>query len=563
MKTVDKRVNHLEMNDYETEFLNRLQRFESASTFEGQNKAFICMNEHRLVFETSYNYIRLQHFRDMKNESFQKEYIRFNEIESRYLKLTTNFYHSLLNAKFRSQLEERWGMQLFRLAELKQNTYSIQIEEDLQKENRLIMEYQSLLGNAVIHFNSKEMSLSAIVPYLSSPNRSTRTRAYEAKSQFFKANEKQLDEVLNVLVQTRTTISTKLGYSSFIELGYKRMNRTSHIPSDLRKYRNQVKTYGVPFVSQLRKSQKHRIGVEKLKYYDEQYLFPDGLPSPKGSNQDVRSHFKKMFSELSPETDTFYDEMASNNCIDTSARADKMGGNFATYIGEELSPYVFANFHGTANDIRVFTHEVGHAFQFYMSRHWNIPEYIIPYDSAEVFSFGMERLAWPWMDHFFGENTKQYQYSHLTTAFMYMPLASATDEFEHYLYEQPTATIEDRKLKWRELELKYLPERDYDGNEFMEKGTSFYEIGHIFTTPFYFMDYDLAHFCSVQLWQKHQENPKRAWTNYLDMCKSGGSLPFNELMDKAQLQSPFEENSLQPLLNYVQGWIEDSEERIQ
>jgi M3 family oligoendopeptidase len=242
--------------------------------------------------------------------------------------------------------------------------------------------------------------------------------------------------------------------------------------------------------------------------------------------------------------------------MDLDSRPGKMGGNFATYIGENKSPFLFANFHGIANDIRVFTHEAGHAFQFYMSRHWNIPEYIIPYDSAELFSFVMERFAWPWMELFFGDETKKFQYSHLVSAFMYMPLASAVDEFEHFLYNQPTASIAHRKNKWRELEIKYLPERDYEGNEFLEKGTSFYEITHMFTTPFYFMDYDLAHFCAVQYWEKHQKNPEQAWNSYLNMCKNGGYLPFNELITEANLTSPFDENSLQTLLEYVQEWID-------
>ncbi|WP_257349698.1 M3 family oligoendopeptidase [Pseudalkalibacillus decolorationis] len=562
MEVKNKKFVRIDIVTYEDEFSKLLNQFENASTYEEQCDWFKKLNDHRFVFETAYNYVRLQHFREMNNEFYLKEFAAFNKMESRYLKLVGTYYHSILRAKFRSQLEDRWGKQLFRLAELKQNTYSSEIIVDIQKENQLIWEYETLLGNATITFSNEKMKLSELAPYLNSSDRITRKIAHEAKNQFFIEKESQFDRILDELVTTRNTIAKMLGHSSFIDLGYQRMNRTGHRPMDLTKYRNQVKKYGVPFVSQLRNNQQHRIGVEKLKYYDEGYLFADGLPSPKGSIQDILINFRRMFAELSPETKAFYDEMVSTDLMDLHTRPNKMGGNYATYIGDNKSPYLFANFHGIANDIRVFTHEAGHAFQFYMSRHWNIPEYILPYDSAELFSFTMERFVWPWMELFFGEETKRYQYSHLTTAFMYMPLASAVDEFEHYLYDQPTATIEDRKSKWRKLEIEYLPERDYDGNDFLEKGTGFYEINQLFTTPFYFMDYDLAHFCAVQLWIKHQKNPKQAWKSYLDMCRNGGKLPFHELIEKANLNLPFEESSLQPLLRYVQEWMDQVEDCI-
>lgn len=203
----------------------------------------------------------------------------------------------------------------------------------------------------------------------------------------------------------------------------------------------------------------------------------------------------------------------------------------------------------------------GHAFQFKMSRHWNIQEYILPYDSAEVFSFAMERFIWPWVDRFFEEDSEKYQFSHLTEALIYMPFVSVVDEFEHFLYDYPSATIQDRKQKWRELELQYMPERDYDDNEFLKQGTGFYEIAHLFMWPFYYMDYDLAHFAAVQLWIKQMEDSKSAWNSFIKMCEQGGSVPYHELLKSADLESPFEDKSVQRLLDKVQLRIDQVDDR--
>ncbi|WP_349410027.1 M3 family oligoendopeptidase [Pseudalkalibacillus sp. SCS-8] len=558
----DQKSVQFDMDQLEEDFGCLLEDFAHASTFPEQEKWFKELNDLRFLFETKQNEARLKHYKDMKDVHAQKEFAEINRYDSRYMKLVGDYYEALLTATFRNELEDHWGQQLFRLAALKQNTYAPVIDDDLRKENELVMEYHAIFGNASIEFQNEELSLSALTPHLTSPDRNIRKMAHQAKYQFFADHEDQFDRILDELVHTRHAMAIKLGYSSFTELGYRRMNRTSHTPEDLKIYRDQVKTLGVPFVCDLRKSQQRRIGVESLKHYDENYLFGDDAPSLKGPSGEILQHMQKLFAELSPETKSFFEEMTANDQLDFTPRPHKVGGNFATYLGPEKSPYIFVNLYGIPDDIRVFTHEMGHAFQFHMSRHWNIPEYIIPYDSAEVFSFGMERLAWPWLEYFFGAETDRYKYIHLISAFLYMPVASAVDEFEHYLYEKPTAAINERKSKWRELEQAYLPFRDYDDNVFLEAGTSFYEIGHLFTTPFYFMDYDLAHFCSVQLWRKQLNFHEEAWKSYLEMCLNGGKLPFNELIRGADIQSPFEENSLEPLLEDVKEWIIDAEKQL-
>ncbi|MBM6617991.1 M3 family oligoendopeptidase [Bacillus suaedaesalsae] len=548
----------LDMNTYEDEFTQLLQRFESSTSYIEQQQYFEEINRHRFYFEASLNFARLQYYLELTNEKHKETYLYLTKLEPRYLQLVTSYYRTILNATYRNGLEQHYGKQLFLLAEIKQSSYSKEVEKEINKENQLLLEYNQLRASAKINFQGNTLNLSTITPYLTNNDREIRKQAHLAKSEFYKENEDKFDQLLDELVKIRHSIATKLGYSSFVELGYHRMNRTSNNSEDLRIYRNEVKTVGVPFISKLKKMQQQRIGVKQLKYYDENYVFPNGLPKPQGTDEEIMSLLHRMFTELSPETKEFFEYMISKNLMDTESREHKIGGNFATFISKDQLPFIFTNFHGTSNDIRVFTHEAGHAFQFYMSIHWNIPEYLIPYDSCEIFSFAMERLTWPWMELFFGEETNLYKFSHLTNAFMFMPVASVIDEFEHYLYENPTASITERKHTWRKFEKEYLPERDYDDNEFWESGTSFYDFAHLFLSPFYFMDYDLAHFLSVQLWEKSQTNPNEAWKCFLEMCHHGGHHSFNEHIKSAKLYSPFEEGSLKQLLSSVEKWIEQN-----
>jgi len=416
-----------------------------------------------------------------------------------------------------------------------------------------------LLGNAVIEFNGEKMSFFQFNRYTISKDRSERKQAYEAISSYYSNHEDKLDDIFDQLIKIRTNIARKLGYESFIQLGYDRLGRSNYTPEHVKIYRNQVRQYGVPFITKLLKKHQERIGVEKLKYYDERVHFKTGAPKLLGDADVVMEKALKMFSELSPETKEFIEYMVSNGNLDLISKTGKRGGAFATFIGTKKAPFIFANLVGIPNDIRVLAHEAGHAFQFYMNRNTQIPEYISPtYDATEIHSFTMERFVWPWMELFFEKDTDKYKYSHLTEAFILMPWANAIDEFQHqhYLYDHPSQTMDERKAKWREIERIYMPEKDYDGNEFLERGGRFYQISHLFETPFYFIDYDLAHNCAVQLWFRYNENRDEGWNDFLNICRVGDSESLVEIINRARLQSPFDDGSLRYIIEYVDRWVE-------
>ena len=90
--------------------------------------------------------------------------------------------------------------------------------------------------------------------------------------------------------------------------------------------------------------------------------------------------------------------MTENNLLDLLSKKGKNSGGYCTYIPDYKSPFIFANFNGTAHDVDVLTHEAGHAFQVYESRGYEVPEYLWPsYEACEIHSMSMEFLTWPWM----------------------------------------------------------------------------------------------------------------------------------------------------------------------
>ena len=117
-----------------------------------------------------------------------------------------------------------------------------------------------------------------------------------------------------------------------------------------------------------------------------------------------------------------------------------------------------------------------------MSQNQILPQYIWPtYESCEIHSMSMEFLTWPWMNLFFNKDENKFKYSALKSAITFLPYGATVDHFQHFVYENPDATPQQRREKYRELELMYQPDTDYD-NEFMNSGTYWYYQAHIFST---------------------------------------------------------------------------------
>ena len=278
---------------------------------------------------------------------------------------------------------------------------------------------------------------------------------------------------------------------------------------------------------------------------------------PHGEPEWILEQGVRMYDELSPETKEFFDMMVEKDLLDLVNKDGKQGGGYCTYINDYKVPFIFSNFNGTSGDIDVLTHEVGHAFQVYKSRHIEIPELAFPtYESCEIHSMSMEFFCWPWMDLFFKEDVDKYKYSHLAGAITFIPYGVLVDEYQHFVYDNPTATKEERKAEWRRLEKQYLPHKDYEGCDFLERGGWWHQQGHVFGNPFYYIDYTLAQICALQFWKRMNNNDEKAWTDYLALCDVGGSKSFVELVKVGNLKSPFEDGCVGSVIADIKAWLD-------
>ena len=558
MKFNEYEYEHLDLEKIKAEFSRLIESFKKAKNMKGQVVAFDEIIKLRNHIETMQTLVSIRHSIDTNDEFYDKENEYMDEISPILFGFTNDFYKALVNSKFKDELIQKYGKFLFDLAENTLKTFSPEIIPDAQEENRLSSKYSKLIASAKIDFDGKELNLSQMVPYTQSKDRNVRIKAAKKVAQFFAENQDEFDNIYDSLVKVRTRMAQKMGYKNFVEFGYKQLSRLEYNAKMVEGYRKQVLENIVPLHTELRERQGKRLGVEKLKFYDEAIKFNSGNADPHGSPEWILNHGKTMYKELSKETNEFFTFMTENNLLDLLPKKGKMSGGYCTYIPEHKAPFIFANFNGTSHDIDVLTHEAGHAFQVYQSRGFEVPEYLWPsYEACEIHSMSMEFLTWPWMNLFFENDTDKYKFIHLSEALLFIPYGVTVDEFQHWVYENPEVTPKERREKWLEIEKKYLPTRDYGEVEELKNGIFWFRQGHIFSSPFYYIDYTLAQVCAFQFWIKSRENREKAWQDYLNLCKLGGSKPFFELMKSANLKNPFEEGTLAFVIPKIKEYLDN------
>lgn len=551
-----------DLEQMEQRFKELLGEMNAAKSFTEQDRAMTAIVKLRNEFETLKEIAAIRHSIDTDDAFYKAEQDYMDEVGPIMDEHVTEYYRALVHSAFREELEHKYGKQLFRIAELSLKTFHPSVIEDLQRENKLATEYGVLIASAKIPFEGEERTLAQLAPFAMSTDRDMRRRASEAKYQFLAENERELDRIFDDLVQVRTKIAKKLGFAGFIELGYARMLRTDYNEEMVAVFRNQVLEHIVPVATKLKERQRERIGVERLRYYDEDFSFKSGNPVPQGDADWILENGARMYAELSPETDEFFTRMVDSGLMDLLSRKGKQSGGYCTFLNDYKMPFIFANFNGTSDDIGVLTHEAGHAFQAYESRDLDMPEYRFPtFEAAEIHSMSMEFITWPWMELFFREETEKYKFAHLEGALLFIPYGVAVDEFQHFVYGNPEATPDERKRAWRDIERKYLPHRDYSGNDYLERGGFWQKQSHIYQAPFYYIDYTLAQICALQFWQRMTTDRESAWQDYMKICKAGGSLSFTEIVELAGLVSPFEAGCVESVIGDIENWLDSVDDK--
>ena len=555
---------HMDALSLQKQLSELAEQTQQAKTIEQVQDCIKKVDTIRRFVATQVSLVEIRHTVDTKDAYYTKEQEYLDtvlpELEKDYEKIN----RALLESTFLDDLKQRLPETFFLQKEMDLKAFDPIIIEDMQEENRLMTKYQALIASAEIPFDGEIYNLSSLEVKTNSSDRIVRKRALQAYWNWFEQHEEEVAQIFDQMIKVRTRMAQKLGYDNFIALGYARMHRYDYNQEDVAKYRRQVLKDVVPLCSALYKRQQKRLGYDTLHAWDEKVEFLQGNPTPKYDRAELVKRAQKMYHELSKETGVFFDFMVEHDLLDLDSKPGKAAGGYCTFMPDYKSPFIFANFNQTQHDAEVLTHEAGHAYQIYESRDIYPSDCVWPtYESCEIHSMSMEFFTHPWMQSFFEEDVNRYYYSHMAGSLKFLPYGVLVDHFQHEVYTHPEMSHKERMDTWRRLEKEYLPHKNYEEVEILERGGWWMRQAHIFMSPFYYIDYTLAQVCAMQFWARMENKDPKAFEDYQHICKIGGTLPFRKIVKEAGLIVPFEEGCLAQVTGSVSQWLDEiSEEEL-
>lgn len=506
---------------------------------------------------TAASLCHVRHAIDTRDAFYEEEQNQMDEQLPRFQEITSDVARIVLASPFKEQFAEKYGRHLLEKYELRLKTFKPEIIEELVEENKLSSAYEKLIASAQIEFEGKTYNLSGMGPFTQSTDRDVRRRANDIMWGWLSDHQDGLDDLYDKLVKVRHQIGLKLGYENFIPVAYARMGRTDWNQQDAKVYREQIASSVVPFAQKLYQEQAERLGISDMKNFDYNLEFLSGNPKPQGEEEYLVKQAQTMYGELSAETGAFFNMMVDSGLMDLTTKPGKRGGGFMTSFPDYRVPFIFSNFNGTSGDVDVLTHEAGHAFQGYLQRDIiNEDLKDMTMEVAEIHSMSMEFFTHPWMEKFFGPDTEKYFYSHVADAVKFLPYGASIDELQEWVYEHPEATPAERRAQYRKIEQKYLPHLDYNGLTYLENGGRWQKQAHVYSMPFYYLDYTISQVCAFQYFVWDRKDHQAAWQSYLNICRKAGLMPFKRLARECGLMSPFEDGCIAKVIPELEAYMD-------
>lgn len=427
----------------------------------------------------------------------------------------------------------------------------------LQAEMSVLQQqYGSIAGKMTIQHDGKEFTLQQASKFLENPDRNIRETVY------FKINERRLidkaplHDLFGKLVSLRHQIAVNAGFKNYRDYKFAEMGRFDYKPEDCFQFHQAVEEHVVPLVDKIYAKHAQKLNISPLKPWDTE-AEPAGIEPlrPFTNGKELLDKTVACFQKLDPFFASCLKKMEELGHLDLDSRKGKAPGGYNMPLMESGAPFIFMNAASQMSDVTTMVHEGGHAVHSFLAHGLELSAFKeYPTEMAEVASMAMELFSMDhWEPFFDNENdlkrAKRHQLERVITIF---PWIATIDSFQHWVYENPGHTQEERSEAWMRIIKRFsIPSLDTSGLEKFRE-ISWQRQLHLFEVPFYYIEYGIAQLGAIGMWKQYRENPSAALKNYTDALALGGTKTLPELYAAAGLPFDFSPETIKALMEMVE-----------
>ena len=463
------------------------------------------------------------------------------------------------------------------LKELKDAGYDILVR-NLEKDHKIFREkniplqtemnqeeqqFGAISGAMTVEIDGKELTLPQASDKLQSTDRKEREEAYRKIAERRYQDKDKLDELYNKLIKLRHQIAVNADFQNYRDYMFTAMGRFDYTPEDCFAFHDAVQNEVVPVLNQLAQQRKKALKVSELRPWDLSVnYFGDKPLKPFESGEELIDKSIKIFEKLNPFLGKCLGTMKAMDHLDLESRKGKAPGGYNYPLDETGVPFIFMNATSNLRDLVTMVHEGGHAVHSFVTRDLELGSFKhTPSEVAELASMAMELITMDHWDLFFPDKNDliRAKREHLEGIIQTLPWVATVDKFQHWVYEHPQHTEEDRRKEWNTVFSTFSNNvTDWSGLE-KYKDYTWQKQLHIYEVPFYYIEYGMAQLGAIAVWKNVKENPQKGLNAYLDALKLGYTKPIKEIYQTAGIKFDFSQSNIRELIGFVKSELESLE----
>lgn len=493
---------------------------------------------------------------DTENKALEEAFTFFcMHIQPQIQPYADKLNRKLLEVPFTKELDERKYFTYLRNIRKSIDLFR-EANVPIQAEMAVLQQQFGVIsGKMTVTVNGQEYTLQQAAKFLEDHDRSLREEVYRKINDRRLESRADLNALFNQLVEKRDAIAKNAGFENYRDYKFKELGRFDYTKDDCFQFHEAVKQHVLPLVNLIYENKKRKLGVDTLKPWDIE-AEPAGIEPlrPFTNGEDLLKKTVSCFSKLRPFFADCLVRMDEMKRLDLDSRKGKAPGGYNCPLPETGAPFIFMNAAGQTSDVTTMVHEGGHAIHSFLAHPLELSAFKeYPMEIAEVASMAMELFSMEHWDVFFNnaDDLSRAKMKELEKVITIFPWIATIDKFQHWIYENPKHTEQERTDKWMEILQEFSSSAvDFSGlEEYRQSGWQ--RQLHLFEVPFYYIEYGIAQLGAIGLWMQFKKDKDKALDNYINALSLGGTRTLPELFDAAGLKFNFAPDTIRVLMEFV------------
>jgi oligoendopeptidase F len=420
--------------------------------------------------------------------------------------------------------------------------------------------YGAIAAAMTVNWKGEEITLQKAANVLKEADRTVREEI------FFKMQERKskdvgaLNDLFSELLQLRHQVGVNAGFKNYRDYKFAELGRFDYTVKDCFDFHRSISKEILPISESINLRRKGKLKLDVLKPWDMD-VDVDGKPAlkPVKGGTELIDKSIACFYKIRPSFGEYLEIMKAMGHLDLESRKGKAPGGYNYPLYEIGVPFIFMNSVGAQRDVITMVHEGGHAIHSFVTRDLGITDFkSTPSEVAELASMSMELISMEHWDVFYSNKdelrrAKQEQLEQTLKSLLWI---GAVDKFQHWLYENPEHSIQERMDTWEEIINEFSSNVvDWKGMEEIRKRGWQSQL-HIFEVPFYYIEYGMAQLGAIAVWRNYKSNPEKALDQYEAALRLGYTKSIPEIYKAAGVEFNFSQEYVKELAQFVKGELE-------